>query len=66
MEKRDSESGHVPVEDEKDIGHAQHAEYVLDRFPDPDAGLSEDERAAIVRWADVSDDVVCRLTLAIG
>ena len=53
MEKRDSDSGHSPsLAHEKGVhdGEAQHAEQVatLDRFPDPDEGKSEEEKALIV------------------
>ena len=54
MEKHDSDSGNSHA-DEKDVGHAQHAEHALDRFPDPDVGLSEEEKAAIVSCAFFSD-----------
>jgi hypothetical protein len=46
MEKHDSESGHSTAE--KDIGHIHHTEDALEKFPDPDAGLSDEEKAAIV------------------
>ena len=53
MGKRDSDSGHSPsIANEKGVydGEAQHAEQVasLERFPDPDEGKSEEERALIV------------------
>jgi len=62
MKKRDSDSGHSPsasasmeAAHEKGApnvydGDMQHAEQVatLDRFPDPDEGKSEEERALIV------------------
>jgi hypothetical protein len=53
MGKRDSDSGHSPsLANEKGVydGDAQHAEQVatLDRFPDPDEGKSEEEKALIV------------------
>ena len=53
MGKRDSDSGHSPsIANEKGgyDGDAQHAEQVvtLDRFPDPDEGKSEEEKALIV------------------
>ena len=53
MGKRDSDSGHSPsIGNEKGVydGEAQHAEQVasLERFPDPDEGKSEEERALIV------------------
>jgi hypothetical protein len=56
MGKRDSDSGHSPsIGNEKGVydGEAQHAEQVasLDRFPDPDEGKSEEERALIVCYA---------------
>jgi hypothetical protein len=56
MGKRDSDSGHSPsIATEKGTydGDAQHAEQVatLDRFPDPDEGKSEEERALIVCYA---------------
>ncbi|KAM0701268.1 hypothetical protein Q7P35_011629 [Cladosporium inversicolor] len=52
MGKRDSDSGHSPsIANEKGAydGDAQHAEQVatLDRFPDPDEGKSEEEKALI-------------------
>jgi hypothetical protein len=53
MEKHDSDSGRSPsVGHEKtDLeGDTQHAERLatLDRFPDPDEGKSDEERALIV------------------
>jgi len=53
MEKRDSDSGHSPsLGNEKGAydGDTQHAERLtmLDRFPDPDEGKSDEERALIV------------------
>ena len=53
MGKRDSDSGHSPwLEHEKGSynGETRHTEQVeaLDRFPDPDAGKSEEEKALIV------------------
>lgn len=52
MEKHDSDSGHHSLENEKQLygDYAQHAERPsdLDRFPDPDAGKSEEEKALIV------------------
>lgn len=53
MGKRDSDSGHSPsIANEKGgyDGDAQPAEQVatLDRFPDPDEGKSEEEKALIV------------------
>lgn len=56
MGKRDSDSGHSPsIKNEKGVydGEAQHAEQVasLERFPDPDEGKSEEERALIVCYA---------------
>ena len=56
MGKRDSDSGHSPsiAHEKADYdGEAQHAEQVasLDRFPDPDEGKSEEERALIVSYA---------------
>ena len=51
--KRDSDSGHIsPSLDHEKGQYAQHAEQqnsALEQFPDPDAGKSEEERAAIVR-----------------
>jgi hypothetical protein len=36
--------------DEKKIGHEDHFErHTIDNLPDPDAGLTEEERAAHVR-----------------
>lgn len=49
MEKHDSDSGHSPVGDVEKVDYnAKHTENALDRFPDPDAGKSLEERAAIV------------------
>jgi hypothetical protein len=53
MGKRDSDSGQLEAAHEKRgvyDGDTQHAERVatLDRFPDPDEGKSEEERALIV------------------
>ena len=49
MEKHDSDSGHSPVGDvEKVAFGVEHTENALDRFPDPDAGKSDAEKAAIV------------------
>ena len=45
LEKRDSDSGRSPSDDEKKIGGSP-----ADLPPDPDAGLSEEERAKIVRF----------------
>jgi hypothetical protein len=54
MGKHDSDSRHSPSLDQEKSGYnadAQHAEQLaaLDRFPDPDAGKSDEERALIVR-----------------
>ena len=56
MGKRDSDSGHSPsIANEKGAydGEAQYAKQVasLERFPDPDEGKSEEERALIVCYA---------------
>jgi hypothetical protein len=53
MEKHDSDSGRSPsIGHEKGAyeGDIRHAEQVatLDRFPDPDEGKSEEEKALIV------------------
>ena len=51
---RDSDSGHSPTDDEKKIGVATAGYAVTGPEqlpPDPDAGLSEEERKAIVRFA---------------
>lgn len=58
MDKRDSDSGHSPsIRDEKGVYDvdAQHAERVatLDRFPDPDEGKSDEEKALIVCFSRV-------------
>jgi hypothetical protein len=57
MGKRDSDSGHSPsIANEKGVydGEAQRAEQVasLERFPDPDEGKSEEERALIVCYTE--------------
>lgn len=50
MEKHDSDSGgQSPTGDIEKLGHdATRKENALDKFPDPDAGKSDEERAAIV------------------
>jgi len=53
MEKHDSDSGHSPSlgREKGDLeGDTQYAERLatLDRFPDPDEGKSDEERALIV------------------
>lgn len=55
MEKHDSDSGHSPTGDVEKVDYSvRHAE---DRFPDPDAGKSLEERAAIVRMRFITRDV---------
>lgn len=50
MEKADSDSGKSPIDDEKRLGDvANHTEHPLDAIRDPDAGLSDEEKAQIVR-----------------
>ncbi len=52
-EKRDSDSAHSPSDDEKKVGAMPDQYQTLghaDLPPDPDAGLSQDEKARIVRW----------------
>jgi hypothetical protein len=54
MGNNDSDSRHSPSLDHEKSSYnadAQHAEQLaaLDRFPDPDAGKSDEERAIIVR-----------------
>jgi hypothetical protein len=54
MGNNDSDSRHSPSLDHEKSSYnadAQHAEQLaaLDRFPDPDAGKSDEERALIVR-----------------
>lgn len=51
-EKQDSDSGHSPLDGEKKIGVEQGGFETLGHGelpPDPDAGLSEEERVKIVR-----------------
>lgn len=70
---RDSDSGLSPsLEHEKGSynGEARHTEQVeaLDRFPDPDAGKSDEEKALIVRDLDFPRRVMPRsgLTVHLG
>lgn len=51
MDKHESDSDHrSPSVDVEKAQHAKHAEHGdgLERFPDPDAGKSEEEKALIV------------------
>lgn len=57
MDHRDSSSGHSPCEDEKKIGvepGAFEKKATSELPPDPDEGLSEEERARIVSHSLIS------------
>ena len=52
VEHVDSDSGHTPSDDEKKMDVIEEAAYKHgDLPPDPDAGLSEAEKARIVSWS---------------
>lgn len=47
-EKMDDTHSPSPPVDEKDVGYTAKIENPLDALPDPDAGLSDEERALVV------------------
>ena len=47
-EKLETSRTSSPPSDEKDVGYATTHEHTLDAYPDPDPGLSDEERAAVV------------------